>query len=284
MDVPAALAAPAACEARVFHYAGWREAPGQKWSFAASSAGGSSITVFGAQHSRDPAEPQFHEIAAAFDKARPTAVFFEGPDRGTATTTEQAIRTQGESGYLRFLAARAGLKARTLEPGPADLMASMNGKFDADAIMLFFTLREAARLRDREHRNGAALEAAVATLLGKAAPLAAKAGLKTSIADLPSLEAAARKHWPAMDWRALPSDWFTPGKGPADAKFLPAINTAVSEARDLHMVRLFTAAALQGGRVFVVVGRNHVPMIAPALECAMQERDGSAINLRRSGK
>ena len=284
MDVPAALAAPAACEARIVQYAGWREAPGQKWSFAAANADGSSVTVFGAQHSRDPAEAQFQEIATAFDKARPTAVFYEGPDRGVATSAEEAIRTQGESGYLRFLAARAGLKARTLEPGPADLMASLNGKFDADAIMLFFTLREAARLRDREGLNGAALDAAMATLLGKAAPLAAKAGLKTSIADLPSLEAAARKHWPAFDWRALPSDWFAPGKGPAEAKFLPAINTAVSEARNLHMVRLFTAAARQGGRVFVVVGRNHVPMIAPALECAMQERDAPALNVRRSGE
>ena len=163
-------------------------------------------------------------------------------------------------------------------------MASLNGKFDADAIMLFFTLREAAAPSGpRASQRCPALEAAVATLLGKAAPLAAKAGLKTSIADLPSLEAAARSTGRPWTGAPYPQTGSRPERDRPRRQFLPAINTAVSEARDLHMVRLFTAAALQGGRVFVVVGRNHVPMIAPALECAMQERDGSVINLRRSG-
>ena len=269
MDLPSAVAISGTCETQLVRYADWREVPGQKWSFAASSPDGSAITIFGAEHSRDPAQPQFKAIASAFAAARPTAVFYEGPDRGLAGNGDEAIRIQGESGYLRFLAAQSGLKARSLEPGPADLMASLNGKFDADSIMLFFTLREAARLRDREHLSGTALDTGVTTLLGKAAPLAAKAGLKTSITDIASLATAARKHWPELDWRTLPSAWFTPGQGPAEAKFLPEINIAASEARDLHMTRLFVAAAQQAGRVFVVVGRNHVPMIAPALECAM---------------
>lgn len=270
LDVPAAVAIPVACETQLVRYADWREAPGQKWSFAASSADGSAITVFGAQHARDPAEPQFQAIADAFAKGRPTAVFFEGPDRGLAATADEAIRTQGESGYVRFLASKAGLSAKTLEPGPAELMTSVRGQFDADSIMLFFVLRETARLRDREHLSGPALDAAVAKLLEKAAPLASKAGLTTSVTNVMSLAAAARKHWPRLDWRTFPSAWFSPGEGPPDAKFLPAINTAVSEARNLHMLRLFTAAAENSGRVFAVVGRNHVPMIAPALECALR--------------
>ena len=260
---------PSVCEARIVPYAGWREAPDQKWSFAYSNDG-SSIIVVGAQHSRDPADPQVQAIAEAFAKARPTAVFFEGPDRGLAASAEEAVRTQGESGYVRFLAAQAGLTAKSLEPGPVELMASLSDRFDPDQIMLFFALREAARLRDREHLSGDALDAAMTVLLQKAAPLAAKAGLETSITTLPALAAAARKSWPESDWRALPSAWFTPGEGPVEAKFLPAINTAVSEARNLHMVRLFTTPARGGGRVFAVVGRNHVPMIGPALDCAMR--------------
>jgi hypothetical protein len=266
-DLPS-LPALTVCEARIVPYAGWHEASGQTWSFAASATDGSSVTVFGAQHSRDPADAQVAAIAEAFANARPTAVFFEGPDRGLAASAEEAVRTQGESGYARFLAAKAGLIAKTLEPGPAELMASLKTHFDADQVMLFFVLRETARLRDREHLSGAPLDAAVTKLLEKAAPLALKAGLATSITDVASLAAATRKQWRNLDWSALPSAWFSPGEGPAEAKFLPAMNTAVSEARNRHMVRLFTTAAQGGGRVFVVVGRNHVPMIAPALECA----------------
>jgi len=266
IDVPTP---PTACEARIVHYAGWREAPGQKWSFAATKDG-ASISVFGAEHSRDPAHAQFAQIAAAFASARPTAAFFEGPDRGLAVTADEAIRTQGESGYLRFLAAEARLQAQSLEPSPGDLMRDLGRQFDGDQVFLFFVLRETARLRDREHLAGEQLDPAVAKLLGKAGPLAHAAGLKTSITDLTSLTSASNRYWPSMDWRTLPSAWFSPGEGPADAKFLPAINTAVSETRNLHMVRLFTAAAANGERVFVVVGRNHVPMIVPALECALK--------------
>jgi hypothetical protein len=149
-------------------------------------------------------------------------------------------------------------------------MTSLKGKFDGDQIMLFFVLREAARLRDREHLSGPPLDAAVGALLAKAEPLAQAAGLQTRVRDLGSLTAAAKAEWPAMDWRDMPSTWFAPGEGAAEAKFLPAINTAVSEVRNVHMVRLFTEAAANGARVFAVVGRNHVPMIAPALECALR--------------
>jgi hypothetical protein len=34
-------------------------------------------------------------------------------------------------------------------------------------------------------------------------------------------------------------------------------------------VKLLTGAAAKGERVFLVVGRNHVPMIAPALKCGL---------------
>lgn len=274
MDLPPVTPNFAACEAQLVHYAGWREEPDQQWSFTTTSADGASIFLFGAKHSRDPSSFQFPAIAAAFASQRPTVVFYEGPDRGLAANADEVIRTQGESGYVRFLAGRAGLKAVSLEPPPTELLATLRGRFDADSVMLFFVLQEAARLRDREQLSGAALDEAVAALLKRAIPLAQKAGLRTSIIDLESLSAASRQHWPAIDWDKLPSDWFAPGQGPDEAKFLPAINTAVSEARDLHMFRRFMAATAGSGRVFVVVGRNHVPMIAPALECAFKRRPG----------
>lgn len=40
-------------------------------------------------------------------------------------------------------------------------------------------------------------------------------------------------------------------------------------ARNVHMFRVLTKAAMRGERVFAVVGRNHVPMQAPALRCAL---------------
>ncbi len=36
------------------------------------------------------------------------------------------------------------------------------------------------------------------------------------------------------------------------------------------MLEVISDAVLDGGRVFAVVGRNHVPMKAPALRCALE--------------
>jgi hypothetical protein len=271
MLLPLLLATSSACETRILDYRTWQAAPHQSWHYAGKGKAGGTIELVGAEHLRDPSAPQFAEIDAAFAAAKPTVVFFEGPDRGLADNADAAIRTQGESGYVRYLAGRAAIPARSLEPGPLDQIAGLKGRFPDDQIVLFFVLREAARLRDREGKTEAGLDAAVTALLQKLEPLAAKARLATSIHDLPTLAAAARLYWPKLDWRLLPADWFTPGTGVSEARFLPAVNTAVSDFRNVHMVRLFGDTAAKGERVFVVLGRNHVPMLTPALDCRLAE-------------
>jgi len=263
------LATQSHCEARLLDYATWRAAPDQSWDLALAAPGGGTVTLIGAEHLRDPAAPQFAHIAGRFAATKPSRVFFEGPDRGTGDQAESAIRNTGESGYLRFLARQAGIPAASLEPSPVEQIAALRGVFSDDRILLFFTLREAARLRDREGKRGAALDAAIASLLARALPMAGKAGLAASITDLATLDAAARREWPGRDWRTLPADWFSPIARDPAAGFLTTINAADSANRNAHMLRLFADAARAGERVFVVVGRNHVPMLEPALRCAL---------------
>jgi hypothetical protein len=262
--------APASCE--VLDYGSWHESAAESWDFRWPSAGDPQLTIIGAEHVRDPAHPQFPKIAAAFAAANPTLVFFEGPDRGVRADAETTIRETGESGYARFLASQAGLETRSLEPSPADQLRTLSAVFPPDQVLLFFTLREAARLRDREHKSGAALDAAIAVLLTKAAAFAGPLGGALPFRDVPGLSAAARSYWPNRDWRSLPGDWFSPTAD--DAKtgglFLGAINRADSTNRNRHMVAMLAAAVKSGARPFVVVGRNHVPMQAPALRCALR--------------
>jgi hypothetical protein len=77
------------------------------------------------------------------------------------------------------------------------------------------------------------------------------------------LDSAYRKYWkdPANWWDA-PARWFDPLASSADTGgvFMNDINRMSSEYRDRHMYRLLAQAALEGNRVFAVVGRNHVPM------------------------
>ena len=262
----------AACESRLLSYDGWTETPDTRWSLDMDAPGGGRLAYVGVEHSRDPDDVQFPVIVAAFAAAEPTVVFYEGPDRGVGTDARDTIETRGESGYARWLAARDGARLARLEPGPTDQLKALTERFPTDQVMLFFVLREAVRLRDREHLSGAALDEAVARLLGQAAGLAQASGFEAPFTDLAGLEAAYRRHFPdGPDWRAVPDHWFQPTANDAETggRFMGAINAASSSFRNVHMYRVLARAALDGDRVFAVVGRNHVPMQAPALECAL---------------
>jgi len=268
----AALAQPAldACFARMPDYAAWREAPDQVWDYRWSGETG-AVTILGCEHLRDPAHPQFARFAAAFAEAQPTLALFEGPDRGVDGSEEATIRNMGESGQLRFLARAAGVPVRSLEPSPGQQIGMLLAEHPIDRVLLFFTLREAARLRDREGATGAGLDASVGALLQRVAELGGGAGLRLPFTDVPGLERAAARYWPGRDWRTIPANWFSPGADDAETggAFLGAINRADSTNRNRYMVQEIATAARRGERVFVIVGRSHVPIQAPALDCAL---------------
>ncbi|NJC40633.1 hypothetical protein GGQ87_000891 [Brevundimonas alba] len=274
LALSAALAADpvAACESRLLSYAGWRETPDTVWNLEVGSHAGGRLSYFGAQHSRDPADPQFVAIEAAFRAAAPSVVFYEGPDRGVGADGPETISSRGESGYVRWLAARDGVGVTALEPSPLDQFKALTERFPADQVELFFVLREAVRLRDRENLSGEALDGALESLLSRLSGMTAAAGIQLPFADLAGLEAAYGQHWPdGPDWRVVPSNWFDPLANDAKTggRFMAAINAASSETRNVHMYRVLAKAARSGDRVFAVVGRNHVPMQAEALRCAL---------------
>lgn len=252
----------------VLDYRSWKEVPDQVWDFRSAKA-----SVIGASHSRDPAHAQFAHIEHIFTQERPSLVFFEGPDRGIAETAEETIKSRGESGYLRFLARQAGVSARSLEPSPPDQVKALLTEFPGDQVLLFFVLREATRLRDREGVAGEALEARVGELLKRIGPMAAAVGMNSGFSETAELQQAFARYWPGRDWKTAEAGWFSPGGD--DQKtggvFAAAINRADSTNRDRHLLRLLSESVASGEKPMVVVGRNHVPMIAPALECLLRD-------------
>lgn len=268
--IAAALAAATAAAQQcpdVLDYRSWREQPSQQWDFRAHR-----LTIIGAEHSRDPSHPQFARISASFAAAKPTIAFFEGPDRGTRDGAGSAIMETGESGYLRMLAREAAIPALSLEPSPPEQIKTLMAQFPADQVILFFVVRESTRLRDRELLQGEKLEAAVAKLLEKVAPMEPALGAPLPFKDIAGLDRAFRRYWPGRDWKTADAAWFSPTADDAATGgiFAAAINRADSSNRNRHMVKLFAAAAAEGQRPFVIVGRNHVPMISPALECVLK--------------
>jgi hypothetical protein len=260
----------ATCSEKLVAYADWPKVKDPVFSLDASGKSGGRLYYFGAEHATDPANAQFAAIERAWNELKPTVAYYEGPNRPIAETKDETIRQTGESGFVRFLAKRDGVQALSLEPSPAEEAAHAMQKFSPEQVLLFYVLRETARLRERRKLPEAELKAAVAQLLERVAKMKGFEGAFTSVAGL---ETAYRKYWasPANWWEA-PQQWFAPGKSSQETGgiFTNDINTMSSEYRDLHMYRSLAGATLEGKRVFAVVGRNHVPMQTPALRCALK--------------
>jgi hypothetical protein len=258
------------CAEKLIPYGEWDgvKNPIRRQDLISSSKG--RLYYFPAGHSADPADPQFREIEEAWSKVKPTIAFYEGPNRPIAATRDETIRQAGESGFVRFLATRDGIQFVTLEPSPQDEANHILRKFTAEQVKLFYVLREAARLRERRKLPETELQAAIARLLERASQIK---GIGSVINNLDELDAAYRRYWksPAYWWQA-PSAWFDPLQSSANTGgiFTNEINRMSSEYRNRHMYEVLAKAALEGKRVFAVVGGNHVPMQEPALRCALK--------------
>ena len=260
------------CSTKLISYADWPKVRHPAFTLdLAGTAGRGHLYYFGAQHSTDPQAAQFAEIEAAWNKLKPTLAFYEGPNRPLAATREETIRQAGESGFVRFLATRDGVPFQTLEPSPADELAYVRRRFPEDQVRLFFILRETARLRERRQMGEPELRVAIQQLLERAAKM--KLIGDAAPLKLEELDAMYRRYWSdPPNWWQAPQKWFDPIASSKETGgiFTNAVNRASSEFRNQHMFRLLAKGVAGGERVFAVVGRNHVPMQAGALRCALR--------------
>jgi len=265
-------ALPDSCAARIAGYAS--RTPGATPAadyLLELSAGDGRLVYFGAEHSSDPAHPQFAAIRDRWERTRPTVAFYEGPARPEGATAEETIRQFGESGYVRFLARQGGARAERLEPDPREEARFVAARFPIDQVKLFYLLRETARLRERRGMAEPQLRQAMEQMIGRVAELLPE--LSGTITTTGELQAAYRRYWtqPANWWEA-PEAWFDPMRASTETGgiFTNDVNRASSEFRDRHMAGAIAREVRRGERVFAVVGRDHVPSQTPALRCALR--------------
>jgi hypothetical protein len=235
-----------------------------------SPAGGRLLYVGAPRHSFDPNDPEFSEFEKDWDDFKPTAAFFEGPENPVGSSRDDAIKNGGEPGLIRFLAARDKVAVASLEPSRQDEVNDLLTRFSPEQVKLFYVLRIIAEDRVRRKLSEAELRAEVGGLLKYFSKLK---GLEGVIRTPDELEAAYRRYWTTpQDWWEARSDWFNPLKPSSETGgvFTNEINQASSSYRDVNMVRVLAKAALEGKRVFAVVGRDHIPMQAAALRCALK--------------
>jgi len=263
---------PSPCDQQLVSYGARKPGKAESWNFSRNAAGGGSLTYFGAEHSQSPQHEQFARIKQAFEASKPTVVFFEGPNRGVDSTEAATISRLGESGYVRYLAKLHNVPVESLD-NPAAEYSYLKERIDLEKLKLFYLLREAQRLRLRTGASKEQIVKATEAMLAKSAQMLP--GSDAVIKTVPELEAAYRKYWPdGSQWWEAPAAWFDPKAESASTggQFTNEVNRASSEFRNLYMYRKLAEKAQAGQRVFAVVGRDHVPAQAPALDCALAKK------------
>ena len=262
----------ATCAGKLRAYSEWLLGSGGRSRLDLATATEGTLTYLGAVHSLDPEDPQFSAIEEAFDRVEPTLAFYEGHDATVASSREETIRRFGESGLVRFLAAERGTPAASLEPEPREEVGHLVERFPPQQVQLFFLLRDVARLRDRKGLSRNELERSLVKMLARPT-----SGLPAPIRTLEELKDAFWRHWRyPRQWWEVRAEWFSPFYSSArtGGVFTNEIARASSELRDRQMYETLARAVLAGQTVLAVVGRDHLPMQAPALRCAL-DGDGS---------
>ncbi|HEY0897204.1 MAG TPA: hypothetical protein VGE15_11680, partial [Sphingobacteriaceae bacterium] len=190
------------CDQQLVRHQEWKETSLTEWNLRLESSGEGTLFYYGARHEDDPADPQFREISRHFESFKPTVIFYEGPDRGIAETGPETITRFGESGYIRFLALKAGIRTMGLEPAFPDTYRYLISKFPQEQVDVYMLTKEAMRLRSRKDLTREQLTTEISHML---AAVPKMLGMETSIRSVGSLDQAFRKYWGGkLEWWQAP--------------------------------------------------------------------------------
>lgn len=220
-----------------------------------------ALLFFGSDHVNDPDHEQTEQITNHWSHFGPTLALNEGGHPPTERTAEEAVSRHGESGLVRFLAARDEVAVDTLEPSYArQVQVLISEGFTPTQIKVFYILRQVPQMRGMD--SGSVPEGRAEEIITYFSTIE---GLEGRPATLRELEEACRRMLPEFpSWAEVPQAWFDPvyERPPT---ILNRVSRATSEYRDERVVDLLVASTQRGERVFAVMGASHVVIQEPVL-------------------
>ncbi len=119
------------------------------------------LIFFGASHTRDPGHPQFAQLVKAFTDMKPEIAFNEGGQISEITTyptIDSAIRSNGETGLLKYLCDSIGIKMVNGDMDDKQEFASLQQHIPKDQIYLYMAVERYLNGYKRGHFPGMTLE------------------------------------------------------------------------------------------------------------------------------
>ncbi|KAB2920246.1 MAG: hypothetical protein F9K22_15005 [Bacteroidetes bacterium] len=217
-----------------------------------------SLVLFGAEHTKDPADPQLDSIIAQWDRLRPTVALVEGRLGLLFRWTSDPVKAFGEGGRVVDVAKSGGIRCYTWEPSQDDEVAWMLERYPPKRVALFYILRPYfGQVRhDRPEDPDGWIE-------GTIARRTRWRGLEGTIAGTAELDSIWRTDFTGRkDWRDTDDRYGWPG-------YLDELAARSNAYRDEHFARVIVGLVRNGERVFAVCGSSHAVKLERALRSTL---------------
>jgi hypothetical protein len=220
---------------------------------------GGAVFVYGAEHTRDPNDPQIADIQNQWADFHPTVALVESRLGIMFPGLMDPVETFAEPGIVHALARGDGIPTYTWEPPISVQMESLLSQIPTrEQTALYVVLGPAFGAR----RFGTAedSERIVAEAIKDRSDYP---GIENAFGSLADVDAAWNKYFPnGPDWRDVSDEFGLPG-------YLAEVDGNI--ARDEHLVRSIIDLVQKGERVFVVAGSSHPVKIEAALRVQFGE-------------
>jgi len=229
------------------------ESHARPYVYALDAPDGGRVVVFGAEHTKQPDDPQVEIIRAEWLTLRPTVALIESDLGMMFPMFMDPVRTFGEVGAVHSLARSDGIPTYTWEPPDERVIRSALGQgFTREQVALRWVLGPS--FSNLRYGRPADPEAFVLDTFDERSSVEPIRGILTS---MDGVEAAWAREFPnGPDWRDVSDQYGLPG-------FLGEID--LNRARDEHLVSCIAELIDAGERVFVIAGLSHAVKIESAL-------------------
>ena len=250
-DAPAAVLAPPILT--MAEYDSLSETHARPYVVKVETAAG-GVLLFGASHTRDPADPQLSVIDREWEAFAPSVALVEGRLGFLIPGLMHPVKVFGEMGAVAALAKSSGVRIYSWEPRRELEISRMLDSFPPERVALFYVLRPYfSQLRFGRPESP---ETFVEEYRRKRTRYPGLEGTLPSMAAVDSLW--ARDFAGLPDWRETSDAYGLPG-------YLADLSARSNALRDEHLAAIIVDLVRRGERVFAVAGSSHAVKLDAAL-------------------
>jgi hypothetical protein len=220
------------------------------------------LLYFGAEHSLDPAHPQFARIRALWNEFRPTVALIEdrGGRRAWGWRGYEKTARHGEPSATLFLAHQKGVPFFSLEPAFSAQVEDELKTFSPQQVVL----KEFTSWYWSRRRAGPVSDGEAGRMLGRPRPIPALAGVLITVGEV---DALWRRDFAGVPtWREVGEDIAYANRG---GNYLSEMSRSSNDFRDAHWLRTIVELVGKGERVFATGGASHIIRQEPVLRAEL---------------